>query len=71
MFAQIVVLVWMLCGIGGHIRQSNEMVTYCGKPIWEDFETYLAFIPAIIAGPLVLFFFESYPDRHPDRQQQR
>lgn len=62
-------LIWALCGIVGHIRQANEMKTYFGKPIWEDFGTYIMFIPAMVAGPLILFYFKCYDDRHPERKQ--
>lgn len=64
-------LVWALCGIIGHIRQANEMVTYFGKPIWLDFGTYMMFLPAIAAGPITLFMFERYDDRHPERKARR
>lgn len=65
---EIVFLIWVACGIVGHIRQSNEMVTWCGTPVWEEFGTYMMFVPAAIAGPLILFTFERYDDRHPERE---
>ena len=66
---EIIILLWMLCGVIGHIRQANEMVTYCGKPIWQDVGTYIMFFPAIIIGPFTFLLFERFPRRHPDRDK--
>lgn len=60
---EIVVLLWALCGAIGHIRQAREMKTYCGTPIWKDIGTYMMFVPAMVAGPIILLAFERYPER--------
>lgn len=66
---KIGILLWMLCGIVGHIRQANEMVTSFGMPIWRDVWTYCMFYPAMIAGPLMFLMFERFPERHPERNK--
>ncbi len=65
---EFVVLIWIGLGIIGHIRQSNEMVTWCGTPVWEEVSTYLMFFPAMLAGPLTLILFEECPEKHPERK---
>lgn len=66
--ADFIFFAWMASGAICHIMQANEMKTDFGKPIWDVPITYVMFIPAVIAGPILFFFFERMDDRHPERR---
>lgn len=51
---QLVWFVWAGIGAGLHIWHCQKLKTYCGKPIWRDPSAYFMFLPAMIAGPLML-----------------
>lgn len=70
LLATLLVFGWPLCGIIGHVRQSNEMVTWCGTPVWEETATWVCFFPAMLLGPITLAMFEEFPDRHPERAKK-
>lgn len=60
---EAIVLIWMGLGIVGHVWGANQMKTWCGTPVWEEPSTYLMFVPAIVAGPLMFLFVQMNPPR--------
>ena len=52
----LLALAWALSGIFIHAYQCDKMKTWCGTPIWQEPSAWAMFIPAMIAGPLQLFF---------------
>lgn len=56
-FFEIICLFWPLAGAAIYIVKCNRKKTFYATPIWQYPGTYLMFLPAMAAGPLVWFAF--------------
>ena len=63
----MLVLIWGVLGIIGHIVDASRMRTWCGTPIWDEPSTYVMFFPAMILGPIAIgmaiYHWSEYADR--------
>lgn len=51
---EFLLLAWPIFGAVCHVAQCEKMKTRCGTKIWHEPSTYVMFIPAMVAGPLML-----------------
>jgi hypothetical protein len=50
---EIFVSLWVISGIAAHMDYCLRKDTWCGVPIWQEPSTYVMFIVAAIAGPIL------------------